>query len=184
MGVKKYYASKREKMVARFMEKEEDAKRKHSNNTPKGRGETVSFNFLLQAQKQHAVRKAISSFFLGARGRAVVLGGIDSRFHVGKIRYHRALRRVSGNWVLEMDSFKAHGVEVCQPKCLGLIDSGTTAMVVPSVSAMQILGSQGRRMSFRAAAACKGEATFNIEGTKYRLPHDQWVAASHPWVHV
>jgi len=166
------HLSERERMLARFQQ--ENSGKKKTSKAPKGKEDVVNFNFLLQAQAQHAVRKAVSSFFLGQRGGVVVIGGTDKRYHMGKIRYHRALRRVSGNWVLEMDSFKAHGVEVCQPKCLGLIDSGTTAMVVPSVSAMQILGSQGRRMSFRAAAACKGEATFNIEGTKYRLPHDQW----------
>merc|ERR1711937_729048 len=152
-------------MLARF-EQEDTAKKQHK--APQGREDVVSFNFLLQAKAQQAVKKAVSSFFLGQRGGVVVIGGTDKRYHLGKIRYHRAPRRVSGNWVLEIDSFKAHGVEVCQPKCLGLIDSGTTAMVVPSVSAMQILGSHGGQMSWKAAAACKGEASFSIDGTKYR----------------
>merc|ERR1712216_468867 len=113
------------------MEREHPKKKADKKKGPQGREDTVSFNFLLQAQAQKAVHHAVSSFFLGRQGGAVVIGGTDPRYYVGKIHYHPALKRVSGNWVLEMDSFKAHGVEVCKPKCLGLIDSGTTAMVVP-----------------------------------------------------
>merc|ERR1711988_974633 len=168
----KAHLSERQKMLARFEQEKAPAEKKQ---VLKGREDVVNFNFLQQAQAQRAVHKAVSSFFLGQRGGVVVIGGTDPRYHLGKVRYHPAVRRVSGNWVLEIDSFKAHGVQVCQPKCLGLIDSGTTAMVVPSVSAMQILGTHGHgAMSFRAAAACKGEATFKIEGSTYRLPHDQW----------
>jgi hypothetical protein len=168
----KAYLSEREKMMQRFMATEHP-KKKAKKKGPQGREDTVSFNFLLQAQAQKAVHHAVSSFFLGRQGGAVVIGGTDPRYYVGKIHYHPALKRVSGNWVLEMDSFKAHGVEVCKPKCLGLIDSGTTAMVVPSVSAMEILGPQPKG-GWTAQSACQGPATFTIEGRKYHLPRDQW----------
>merc|ERR1711959_242591 len=165
--------SEREKMMARFMEREHPKKKADKKKGPQGREDTISFNFLLQAQAQKAVHKAVSSFFLGRKGGAVVIGGTDPRYYVGKIHFHPALRRVSGNWVLEIDSFKAHGVEVCKPKCLGLIDSGTTAMVVPSVSALEILGPR-QHGGWTAQSACQGAATFTIEGKEYRLPRDQW----------
>jgi len=159
----KHYASRHAKMMAKFEALQGKKKKKVPFQAPPGKVETVNFNFLLQAQKQRAVKHAVSSFFLAEGGGAVVLGGTDSRFHIGKVRYHPAVRRVSGNWVLELDSISVGGVEICKTKCLGLIDSGTTAMVVPSVPAMQI-SQQG----------CRADASFRLGHDSYKLRADQW----------
>jgi len=158
-----HYASEHAKMLAKFEALSAPKKKKVPFKAPPGKVETVNFNFLLQAQKQSAVKHAVSSFFLAEGGGAVVLGGTDPRFHIGKVRYHPAVRRVSGNWVLQLDSINVNGVEVCKTKCLGLIDSGTTAMVIPSIPAMKI-SQQG----------CRGGAKFRFGKHSYKLRADQW----------
>jgi len=160
---KKHYASTREKMLAKF-EALSAPKKKATVKAPPGKVETVNFNFLLQAQKQRAVHHAVSSFFLAEGGGAVVLGGVNPHYHIGRIQYHPAVRRVSGNWVLELDSINVGGVEVCKHKCLGLIDSGTTSMVIPGVSAL-LISRQGCSTS---------KAFFRVGDSTYSLRPDQW----------
>jgi len=180
--VKPSYKSKREEMEAEFEHDDEsneqrDAERaKKEANMAKAAGpaETVSFNFLEQATAQHAMEKRVSSFFLGRHGGAVVLGGIEPKFHTGEVQYHPAVKKVSGNWVLEIKSFQVGGVEVCaKSPCLALIDSGSTAMVVPRESAMQIIGGD-------SADGCSGSATFTVGDQELVLDHDQWCGRIKP----
>ena len=112
-----------------------------------------------------------------------MLGGIDDRFHIGDLQYHPALKRVSGSWVLEIASFKAGGVEICPKTCLALIDSGTTAMVVPKKSADAIMMTSNLRPTAALGAdpgesfvspKCAGEAKFVIGGKPYALSTNQW----------
>jgi len=158
-----------------------------------GPSEEVNFNFLTQAAKQNAVQQGMSSFFLGEKGGAIILGGIDSRFHIGDIQYHDAVKSTSGSWVLEIKSFKAGGVEICSEKpCLALIDSGSTAMVVPrkSADAINIDGSSfptallgtdpGDTLSTGGKDPCKGDATFQIGDQTLALHTNQWCGRIRP----
>jgi len=155
-----------------------------------GHKEEVNFNFLTQAAKQKAVQHGMSSFFLGEKGGAIILGGTDNRFHIGDIQYHNVITRTSGSWVLEIKSFKAAGVEVCQKKpCLALIDSGSTAMVVPreSADAINVDGSRfptamlgtdpGDTLS---KDTCKGDAVFKIGTQTLSLNTNQWCGRIRP----
>jgi hypothetical protein len=178
------FANERDKMIERFQEKEEREEDKLKNkkkkkSTVKGPSEAVSFNFLKQASARGAVKRAISSFFLGSRGGAVILGGTDPKYHIGDLHYHNAVRRVSGNWVLQVKSFKVAGEEICKTTCLALIDSGTTAMVVPSASATRIM-SAGDLQGSKTTPGCSGKATFDIDGHEYHLNPNQWCGRIRP----
>lgn len=140
---------------------------------PKGPVDTIDFNFLTEARKGGGVRRATSSFFLGEKGGAVVLGGIDSRFHVGPIQYHPAMKKVSGAWALEVDSFRMSGTEICKHKCLALVDTGTTMMVLPSSATMQIDGAVSNPWAKRPVE-CQGDATAKINGQRYTIGAGQW----------
>lgn len=169
--------SNRDRMVERFEEdqkedqdddqKDQDQKKEDQKAGP---SEVINFNFMEQATAQQAMQHPVSSFFLGSRGGAVVLGGTDDRFHIGDIHYHDAVTKTSGSWVLKLDSMVVQGHEVCKTQCLALIDSGTTAMVIPSVTALQING--GDRNDDRDL--CKDAATFKIDGKEYSLGGEQW----------
>jgi len=170
--------SKREEMIKKFEDKDDEAARRKAKAAKEaavaGPKETVNFNFLSQAATQGAVQSRMSSFFLGERGGAVVLGGIDPKFHIGEIQYHPALQKVSGSWALEIKSMQVGGHEVCgKTPCIALIDSGTTAMVVPSVSAMQIMGGSD-------AKGCSGVAKFTVGDQDLVLDHDQWCGRIKP----
>jgi len=189
-AVKKKPLTQRQKMEAQFEHLEDKEKRKAHRAEEEaieikasGPKEEVNFNFVLQAANQKALHHPLSSFFLGEKGGAIVLGGVDNRFHVGELQYHKAVRRVSGSWVLEVDSFIAGGVEICKKKCLALIDSGTTAMVVPKKSADLIMMSSNIQPTAALGAdpgdtfvvpKCQGDAKFVISGKPYSLTTNQW----------
>jgi len=167
--------SQRQQMIAKFQHQHDAQKSEEHLNENPGPSEKVNFNFLTQAAAMGAIRRDVSSYFLGERGGAVVLGGVDPKFHIGDLSYHNAINSVSGNWVLEVQSFKVRGHDVCKTPCLALIDSGTTAMVVPSVSALQIMG-DGTSDDNK----CDGAATFVIDGHDYSLSQNQWCGRISP----
>jgi hypothetical protein len=167
----------RQRMIARF-ERDDDpnaAKAKAKKQIAEaGPSEEVNFNFLSQATAQKAVQRRVSSFFLGSHGGSVVLGGTDPKYHVGAIKYHPAVTHVDGGWALEIKSFQVGGVEVCaKAPCLALIDSGTTAMVVPYESASKIVGGD-------SAEGCHGTANFMVGDQELVLDHDQWCGRIKP----
>jgi hypothetical protein len=178
------------RMKARFLEERKGVKAKAKAAKAaavKGPESTVNFNFMIQAAKQKAIPKAVTSMFLGEKGGAVVLGGMDSKYHIGKVKYHKALTGVAGNWVLKIDSMVVNGHEVCKNAkkkgCLALMDSGTTAMMVPERSALKITGATPT--SFAATMAqqkntCKHAAKFVISGKEYHLGHLAWCGRVNP----
>jgi len=195
------HLSERQQMIEKFEEKDEEQQEEAKAEVEEekavadsGPAESINFNFLLQAASDKAVNRAVSSFFLGKRGGAVILGGVDSKYHLGDLNYHDAVRRVDGNWVLEIASFKVAGEEVCKTPCLALIDTGTTGIVVPSVSAMQIIdgtkpadddvdatgNDDSKATRFAAVPECQGDATIKIDDSKYHLHKNQWCGSIKP----
>jgi len=159
----KKYETRQQRMTEQFEHLEESH---GSTKHLQGPTETVNFNFLLQAKKQGALRRAMISFFLGQNGGAVVLGGVDRRYHTEEIHYHPAVRHVTGAWVLEVQSLRAAGHEVCPQGCLALVDSGTTQIVVPTASAWAI--------KITAGQDCAGNAEFQIGKKVHHLDSTQW----------
>jgi len=95
---------------------------------------SVDFNVMRHAKKVGAVKHNIVGFWLGgppgSTGGTVSIGGPDQRFYEGKLSWHPVMSNPFGNWMLNLQSLKMGGVEVCEGGCTTIIDTGTSLLVV------------------------------------------------------
>jgi hypothetical protein len=107
-----------------------------------------SFNFLKQATAQGVLKAPVVSFWLTstgsddpANGGAMVLGGVDTRLLASgaTITYHDVLLPSqgddAGNWAVKITSLTVggKGKNYCPKGCLGIVDTGTSVLVMASV---------------------------------------------------
>jgi len=100
-------------------------------------GKDVHFNLMQSAKAAGAIKKNIISFFLGftpgVGGGAAVLGGVDSRFFKGPMKWHPVVKGTMGNWAVKLDKMYVGGDKTknaCPAAgCLGIVDTGTSLIV-------------------------------------------------------
>merc|ERR1711964_870137 len=69
--------------------------------------------------------------------------------------------------------FTMSGTEICKHKCLALIDTGTTMMVIPQTAAMQIDGAVSNPWA-KKPVQCQGSASVKLGDKKYTVGSKHW----------
>ena len=74
------------------------------------------------------------SFYLtrvaGSDGSALVLGGVNDKYHTGSFRYYNL--KMANYWAIELDDIVFNGTSYKVGNLLGIVDTGTSVIVGPT----------------------------------------------------
>jgi len=137
--------------------------------------------WFVNAYEQKVVDSSIFSLYLTAKmnqkGSKIFLGGINSDYYTGDIRYHDIIE--DGHYMLSFDGVKVNGEPLPMERTLkALIDSGTPGLAMPKWLNDSILQQTGP-----ISWDCKGieslpDLIFMIDGIDYPVPSSDYVVVS------
>lgn len=133
---------------------------------------------LLVDQKQ--VEGNSFSFYLtkvaGSNGSALVLGGVNAKYHTGEFTYHTLSR--TDYWGLDMEDIVFNGTSYKTGNLLGIVDTGTSVIVGPTKVVAEMtkeFGSGKQKQVDCAKVPTLPTLDFKINGKVYSLTGKDYI---------